>query len=373
VPTIGITGSYGGLNAGDEAILTAVIASLRERLPDVALIVFSRDARDTRAHHRADSVVPVRDLTRDEVAAHVRPLDLLLLAGGTVLYEGEARDSLREVRQAQQLGVPTVAFGIGAGPQPDPDDRQFVRQTLNAMRAVTVRDVGAKRILEQLDVECPVEVTADPALLLTPEPFAAQRLRAEGVPPGRALVGMSLREPGPAAQDLDAEDYHALLGHAADFVVDRLDSEIVFIPMGHDEVRLAHAVIARMGSAHHAHVLTRRYRPAELLGLMEHLDMAIAMRLHVLMFAALAATPFVALPAAPEVAEFVRALGLPSPAAVTGVGSLLASVDRAWDLREREAARLCDMTAALQKRSRRTLEIALQCLEARTPTATVTG
>jgi polysaccharide pyruvyl transferase WcaK-like protein len=365
--TIGITGSYGGLDAGDEAILTSLIASLRERLPDASLTVFSGDAHDTRAHHDADCVVPVRDLTRDEVAAHVRPLDLLLLAGGTVLYRDDARASLREVRQAQQLGVPTVACGIGAAPQPDPDDRHLVRETLNGMRAVTVRDIGAKRILEQFDVDAPVEVTADPVLLLSPQPFSDQQLRAEGVPPGRALVGMSLHQPGDAARELDAEDYQLLLGHAADFVVDRLASEIVFIPMGHDEVRLAHAVIARMVSARHAHVLTRHYRPAELLGLMQHIDMAIAMRLHVLMFAAMAGTPLVALPAAPEIAEFVRALGVAPPAAVTGVGSLLAAIDRAWDLRTRDAGRLRDMTAALQGRARRTLDVALACLPAQPP------
>jgi polysaccharide pyruvyl transferase WcaK-like protein len=173
---------------------------------------------------------------------------------------------------------------------------------------------------------------------------------------------MSLREPGAATGDLDA--YQALLGHAADFVVDRLDSEIVFIPLEPDEVRLAHAVIARMVSAHHAHVLTRRYRPAELLGLMEHLDMVLTMRLPVLMFAAMTGTPFVALPAAPAVDEFLRSMRLPAPPPATGAGSLLAAVDRVWDLRHREAERLHTQTGELQERARRSLEIALRLLPA---------
>jgi polysaccharide pyruvyl transferase WcaK-like protein len=371
VTTIGITGSFGGLNAGDEAILTSVVASLRERLPAVELVVFSRDEGHTRAHHDVESVVPVRELTRDEIAAHVQPLDLLLLAGATVLYADQARAALREVRLAQNLGIATMAFGVGAAPPADPDDRELVRQTLNGMRSITVRDVGAKRILEHLDVEAPVEVTADPALLLTPEPFAPERLRVEGVPAGRALVGMSLREPGAAKGDIDADAYHSLLGHAADFVVDRLDSEIVFIPLEPDEVRTAHAVIARMVSAHHAHVLTRQYRPAELLGLMQHLDMVLAMRLPMLMFAAMAGTPFVALPAAPAVAEFLRSMGLPAPPPATAAGSLLAAVDRVWDLRDREAARLRAQVRALQERARRSLEIALQLLPSGAPNPVV--
>ena len=43
---IGITGSYGGLNLGDEAILHSIITQLRRDLP-VEITVFSRDPEDT--------------------------------------------------------------------------------------------------------------------------------------------------------------------------------------------------------------------------------------------------------------------------------------------------------------------------------------
>ena len=48
---IGITGSYGGLNLGDEAILQSIIAQLRKDLPAVEITVFSRDAEDTKRRH----------------------------------------------------------------------------------------------------------------------------------------------------------------------------------------------------------------------------------------------------------------------------------------------------------------------------------
>jgi polysaccharide pyruvyl transferase WcaK-like protein len=91
------------------------------------------------------------------------------------------------------------------------------------------------------------------------------------------------------------------------------------------------------------------------------------MRLHVLMFAALAGTALFPLPYAPKVADFVAALGMPPPPPVTAdsVGSLLAAVDRAWDLRERDG-QPCARVADLQDRSRRTLEIATRCLRAAT-------
>jgi polysaccharide pyruvyl transferase CsaB len=362
--SIGIVGSYGGLNAGDEAILTAMIASLRERVDRLAVTVFSRDAEHTRAHHDVETVVAARSCTRDEARRRVEDVDLVLLGGGGILYDGEARHYLRLVRLAQQAGVPTMAYAVGAGPLTFAEDQRQVRDALALMRAVTVRDDGAREVLEQLDLECAVDVTGDPALLLRPEPLDRSRLREEGVPDGRPLVGMSLREPGLAAPDLDVSGYVALLGHTADFVADRYGCDIVFIPMESGDIRLAYGVMARMLRAERAHVLRGSYRPAEILGLMAHLDLVVAMRLHVLMFAALTGTPLFPLPYAPKVTDFLRAAHIPSPPPVTGdsVGSLLAGIDRAWDVGHHHPRAPDAAMVALQVEARRTLDVALGCL-----------
>jgi polysaccharide pyruvyl transferase CsaB len=364
ITTIGVIGSYGGLNQGDEAILTSMLDSLRQRLPDLRLTVFSRDVPHTRAHYDVDTVVPMRRTTRDEALGHVESLDLLLLGGGGILYDGEARHYLREVRLAQGLGVPTMAYAVGAGPLTFAEDQRLVRESLQEMRAVTVRDTGAKRLLEHVGVECPVDVTADPALLLSREPFPLQRLWGEGIPAGRRLVGMSIREPSRATPDLDADGYLSVLAHTADFVADLHDCEIVFIPMEEGDIRLSHGVIAGMVRASRAHVLRGGYRPAELLGLMEHLDLVIAMRLHVLIFATLAGTPLFPLPYSPKVEEFLAAIDVPSPPPVSreSLGTLLAAVERVWRAGQQDAGPSRSRIASLRQQAQRTLDIALGCL-----------
>jgi polysaccharide pyruvyl transferase CsaB len=364
VPSIGIIGSYGGLNTGDEAILTSMVASLRERIEDATVTVFSRNPEHTRAHHPVEAVLPLRSPTRDEARRHVEGVDLLLLGGGGFLYDGEAALYLREVRLAQQAGVPTMAYAVGAGPLTYAEDQRIVRDALNAMRAVTVRDAGARRILEQLDLGCPVEVTADPALLLEAEDCGPDRLRAEGVPAGRPVVGMSLREPGRAAPDLDVDGYLSVLAYTADFVADRYGCEIVFIPMEAGDIRLSYGVIARMMRAERTHVLRAPYRPGELLGLMGHLDMVIAMRLHVVIFASVVGVPLFPLPYAAKVADFLESVGLPLPPPVTAesVGSLLAAVDRAWDEGQHAPRGPSLPVQGLMERSRHTLNVALGCL-----------
>jgi hypothetical protein len=128
---IGISGSYGGLNIGDEAILASIIASLRAARRGDELVVFSRNAAHTWQHQQADRVVDVRALSRCDILPEVGRLDLLLLGGGGILFDSEARIFLREVRLAQECGVPTFAWAVGAGPLDDPHEREAVRVALS--------------------------------------------------------------------------------------------------------------------------------------------------------------------------------------------------------------------------------------------------
>ncbi len=361
--TIGVSGSYGGLNAGDEAILTCIVNELGRMVPDVEVVVFSRDAEHTERHHDVEKGIAVRDATRDEVVPEVEHLDLLLLGGGGLLYDGEAHNYVREVRLAQERGIPTMAYAIGAGPLRDRDDRLVVREALNGMKAVTVRDTETKRLLEEVGVRTPIEVTADPALLLTPQPFTEEMLEREGVDAGHRLVGMSVREPGGAAPGLERSPYHLTLAGAADFIVDRFDADVVFVAMERADVAHAHRVMAEMAEPTRATVLHGRYGPRQLLGLMDHLDMALGMRLHFLIFSAVAAVPLVALPYASKVVGFLEALDLPAPSNLQRhAGPLLAALDRVWDAREELTGLLRKRVPPLQEKARQTSETALGLL-----------
>jgi polysaccharide pyruvyl transferase WcaK-like protein len=108
---VGISGSYGGLNLGDEAILRSMIDQLRKALP-VEIAVFSRNPQDTLQRHGVERAIPVRDLIRSEVCQEIKNLDLFILGGGGILYDEEAETYLREVVLAHELAVPVRQIGI---------------------------------------------------------------------------------------------------------------------------------------------------------------------------------------------------------------------------------------------------------------------
>lgn len=364
-PTIGVLGSYGGLNTGDEAILTCIVESLRAARPAAELVVFSRRPEHTVERHQVDRVVPWRGVSRDHVRPDIERLDLLVLGGGGILYDGEARHYMRAVLSAQRHGIPTCGYAIGAGPLVDREDRALVREGLEAMSAFTVRDDETKLVLEEIGVDRPIEVTADPALLLAAEPFTAEMLWREGVPDHDHLVGMSVREPGRAATNLDVDGYHALLAEVADFVVHRLDAHILFVPMERDDIRRSHGVLSHMVAPDRARILNGDYSPGQILGLMRHLDFVVGMRLHVLIFAAVSDVPFLPLPYAGKVFDFARAVGAPALTGVTRetAGPLLAAVDRIWDLRRQQGTHIGQRVAEQQQRAARAAQVVVELLD----------
>jgi polysaccharide pyruvyl transferase CsaB len=372
---IGISGSYGGMNLGDEAILEGILGQLRSTVA-AEVTVFSRNPADTLARHKVERAISARSLTRREMIPEIRQLDLFILGGGGILYDRDAQEYLREVSIAHELNVPVVIYAISAGPLTTQASRRAVHETLNALSSavVTVRDRQGYRLLEDVGVTADIQLTADPAFLLEPEELSMDALKSEGVEFDRPLVGFSVREPGPAAPDIRTEEYYALLANAADFIVERYEAEVVFVPMEKSDVQHSHAVVAHMQNSERAEILRRRYSPGQILDLMGRFQFAVGMRLHFLIFAALRGTPFAALPYASKVTGLLDDLDIESPPLSNiGIGQLIARIDRSWDTRAEIRKKIHDRLPALKVRAQLTNRLLLALLDEQRPGWTPAG
>lgn len=362
---VGISGSYGGINLGDEAILQVILAQLRQSLP-VDITVFTRNAEDTQRRHNVSRALQFRELSRREAQEIVAGLDLFILGGGGILYDTDADMYLREVLLANEVHTPVMVYAIGAGPLTDSTVRSHVREAFNRCAVITVRDGSTRQLLEDVGVNGEIKVTADPALLLTAEPLTLEEiLRAEAIDPNARLIGFSVREPGPAAPDMDVEHYHSLVANAADFMIDRLDAEAVFFPLERRnfDVQHSHGVVGQMRHAQRATVLKREYTPGQIVTLLQRFQFTVGMRLHFLIFSALAGLPFAALPYAAKVTGFLRALQLPTPSLEhVSIGELIAHIDRSWDERDTLRGRIQRGLRELQTRARANNDIAVRLL-----------
>jgi polysaccharide pyruvyl transferase CsaB len=360
---IGISGSYGGLNTGDEAILHSMIAQIRRSLP-AGITVFTRSVEDTRRRHAVDRAVSLRGMSRAEAAAEIKPLDLFVLGGGGILFDGEAEIFLRDAMIAHDLGVPVMVYAVSAGPLVKASTRELAREALNRAALVTVRDRQARQLLEEIGVVREVIVTADPALLLEPEPLPAEALKLEGLDrPSRPLVAFSVREPGGAAPDINVRHYQEVVANGADFMIRRYSAQVVFVPLErhHMDLQYSHAAISRMQCVQHAAVLKGDYSPGQLVSLLTHFQLAVGMRLHFLIFSALANVPFIALPYASKVTGFIQDLEMEAPP-LDKVNSarLIALIDQAWDERDSIRARVQHRLPAVMDRARSTTRLLVE-------------
>jgi polysaccharide pyruvyl transferase CsaB len=353
-----------------------MVRQLRASVP-AEITVFTRDVDDTLRRHDVDHAIPIRGMTREEARAEVEKLDLLILGGGGILYDRDTELYLREVALAHEAQVPVVVYAVSAGPLNDPNNRKLIAKHLNRAAAVTVRDRQAMKLLEEAGVQREIVLTADPALLLEPDPIPADALKREALDTQHRLIGFSVREPGPAAPDIDVEHYHALLANTADFMVARLDANVVFVPLElkKQDVQHSHAVVARMQYAQRATVLKGEYTSPQMLALMGQFQFCVGMRLHFLIFAALQSIPFVALPYASQVEGFLQDLDMPMPPLkeVT-TGGLIAYVDRAWDIQGELRRKIKERLGQLQERVRETNRIVIRVLsETRAAAAAAAG
>jgi polysaccharide pyruvyl transferase CsaB len=311
-----ITGYYGFGNAGDEAILAAMLGELRARRPDLEITVGSGDPEETRALHG------VRAVQRDDlqaVTAAVRESGLVILGGGGLLqdYWQVPSENFLTVRQgglltylsfpvlAALLGRPAMLYAVGVGPLATEEGRELTRVACGLCRRVTVRDAGSLALLAELGVTA--ELAADPAFLLDPAPETGALLVELGAETGEALTGVALRR-----WDLGADPrvWKEEVRRALDRHLSRNPGRLFFLSFDRDDLEISREIAAGLTEPDRALVVDRPLGPRELAGLVGRCGRVLAMRYHAALFALSAGVPVAALAYDPKVATLMADAGL---------------------------------------------------------------
>ncbi|MBR6817858.1 MAG: polysaccharide pyruvyl transferase CsaB, partial [Acidaminococcaceae bacterium] len=193
-----ISGYYGFNNAGDEALLTAILASLRAIEPKADITVISGNPGNTIVKHQ------VKSLYRFAAVRLLRAIgeaDLVISGGGSLLQDVTSKRSLiyylSIIAAAKWKGRKVMLFAQGIGPIRNRLMRLLTRLVVNKADAITVRDRDSAEELARMGVPAAkVEVTADPVLMLNPESKVMGKaiLAEAGLDPYKPIIGVSVRE-----------------------------------------------------------------------------------------------------------------------------------------------------------------------------------
>ncbi len=357
-----VSGYYGSKNAGDEAMLAAMIEVLSELDPQTNITVISANPPDTKRRHGVEAV---SWLSFSEIWKALRAADLLVSGGGSLLQNVTSRRSLYYYMAIIVLAFlarrPVMLYAQGIGPIEGFLARTIMRLIGNRVRLITVRDHGSLAELEAMGIHRPrIVETADPVLAINPvaKDMGWQVLQWNGVTDDKPLVGISVRE------WKGWQRYKEAMAEAADCIAAEFGANIVFLPMQYPEdVKAAEMIAALMKEE--AVVLDGEFSTAELLSLVGNMDLLIAIRLHALIFAGVMGVPLVGVSYDPKIDRFLDSIG-ETPAAkleTITADELMAEVRRKWQAREK----LCEKNAALlqglRKLSFQNAELAVEILQ----------
>ena len=302
-----ICGAYGRGNAGDDAILEAIVREMRQLDPDLPLWVLSRRPKETRLTYRVNAIytfnVP-RFLRR------MGRIRLYINGGGSLMQDATSRRSLWfylfTIWAAKIRGNPVIMYGCGIGPIQYPSNRRLCAKVLQKrVDVITLRDTHSKTELEDMGITNPkIILAADPTVILpAADPATVDGLlETAKLDPTGNYIGFTLRPWAGFESKVD------IFAQAADYAYEKHGLTPVFLPIERRlDLPAAQLVAQRMKAPHY--LLDETGSSAHTIGLFARMKVVVSMRLHALVFAAGQGVPLAGVVYDPKVSSFLHYIG----------------------------------------------------------------
>ena len=302
-----VCGAYGRGNAGDDAILEAIVTELRQVDPDLPVWVLSRNPEDTRLTYRVNSIYT---FAFPKFLWRMRKTRLYINGGGSLMQDVTSHRSLWfylfTISWAKKLGNKVMMYGCGIGPITSPANRRRASRVLQkSVDAITLRDTHSKDELDDMGVTKPeIILSADPTVILPPAPEQAIDgiLESQGIDPKGNYIGFALR-PWPGF-----EDKASVFAAAADYAYEQYGLTPVFLPIERRlDVAAARTAAQYMKAPHY--ILSETGSSSHTIGLFARMQAVVSMRLHALVFAAGQGVPLVGVVYDQKISSFLSYIG----------------------------------------------------------------
>lgn len=301
-----LSGYYGYDNAGDEAVLAALLDHVSTQVERPEFIVTSGNPQHTENLHDG-AKYSLRAVPRDDFKTLLREIkscDALISGGGSLLQDVT---SLRNIvyytaliRLAHLSRKPVMIYAQGIGPLKRTISQKLTRAALNARstRVVTVRDPDSKELLQRIGVSRDIEITADPVWAL------ASHIEHRISNTQHPTWCVSLR----SWLDASTPDAESDLLKAIRNAANAQNATLKFLAM---QPTRDGVLMEQLGVGREEILKTEGLHPNEIMRLCGESTLMIAMRLHALIFAAAQGVPCIAVSYDPKVKSLANLIGAP--------------------------------------------------------------
>jgi len=357
-----ISGYYGFKNVGDDAMLMAIIDTLRIHKNDLRILVLSKNPLETRRIYNVDSISRVNLI---QILFIMKNSKLFISGGGSLIQDNTSTRSLiyylGMIWLAKKMKMKVMIYANGIGPLNKKNNRNLTKYVVDKVDVITLREELSHKELKSLNINKPqIHVTADPAFTIKPETVehTDYLLEDEEIDPKGSYIGISVRK------WYDHDKYETTLANIADYIIENYGKDILFIPMHYPgDLVIIENIRAKMKNKSFA--ISKKHSVSEILGIIGKTEMLIGMRLHALIFAASIGVPIVGIVYEPKVEGFLEYSNQASLGHVNHIEFDKAKkiIDDVWNNRERIKEDLKSTTASLKKRALNNANIAVKIID----------
>ncbi len=353
-----IAGYYGFSNIGDEAILEALITKLRNKFNDTKIEVLSANPDKTSKKYNIECVDRKNIF---KIIRAIKKCNLLIVGGGSLLQDVTSKKSIYYYLAIIYIGLflkkKIVMYSQGIGPINEKYNRRLTKSILNKVDYITVRDENSKSELMSMGVSKDiVEVTADPVVGLesTSKEIGLKILKKNSYSfnVNKPTIGFAFR------YWKDNKKISRILVDVAKKLSSELDVNIVCIPFHHSEDIMLIEDIEK-DLVDKAVFIKERYGVNEVLSIIQNLDMLVGVRLHSLIFSAVAQVPMIAVSYDPKVDFFMQSLGLEALCTIEELETdkFYLHIKNAWENRDKTLSILSSNLVDIRNRLKLNEEI----------------
>ncbi len=361
-----ISGYYGFRNIGDDALLMSILKDLKSFKPDIRLMVLSRIPAGTARDFQVASINRANVL---RIYQAMRKSKAFIYGGGNLLQDNTSTRSLffylSMVWLAKRLGLKVMFYANGIGPLKKSLNRLLTKKIINKVDVITLREALSFDELKHMEISKPrILLTADAALTVMDGYGSTSSGIVEklGLNNGKPLLGISLRK-YPGHERIEHEKYETVIAQTVDHMAEKYDAYPVFFPMQHPEdVPILENVAAKMNND--SYIIKDKLDIQETYELISSFKMLIGMRLHALIFSAVAAVPMIGLVYDPKIQGFLDCIQQPSAGDVRVLeyGRLTELADKVWDNSDEIKKQISEFIPSMKEKARENARVAVELI-----------
>lgn len=357
-----MSGYYGFNNSGDDAILKAIVDGFKEMDSGIDISVLSKSPVNTEEIYGVRSVDRLSIL---KVIKEIRDSNMLISGGGSLLQDITSTRSilyyLAIIFLAQILNRPVMVYANGIGPINKKLNRMLTKWILNKTELITLRDENSKDTLREIGVKRDILITSDPVFTLAAsnKEKISEIFKLEGIPMNKKMIGIGLR-------DWDnSEEFVNTISKVIPYIVDRYNVNVVVIPMHYPSDLKISRQVCSMSKSRSCFVIEDSYSVEDIMGIINELDLILAMRLHSLIYAATQAVPMIGLVYDPKITGFLESIEQEISLSTEDVqfDELIDKIDYVWTNREAITEELKVKRDELKNKSLENISLAVDILK----------